>query len=52
MNERDREIRRRRQRYAKRKNLRQKLSKATTEQERTQIQAKIFRTFPRYVPEA
>lgn len=52
MVERDREISRRRRRYAKRKNLRKKLSKATTDQERTQIQAKIFRTIPKYQPEA
>jgi len=52
MIERDREINRRRRRYAKRKNLRKRLSKATTEQERTQIQAKIFRTYPKYTPEA
>jgi hypothetical protein len=52
MRERNREISRRRQRTAKRKKLRKKLSAAVTEQDRTQIQGKIFRTYPKYSPEA
>lgn len=51
MREREREIKRRRQRYEKRKKLRQKLGAATSEGDRQGIETKIRKTFPRYTPE-
>jgi hypothetical protein len=50
MRERDREIKRRRQRYHKRKKLRQKLGAAGTEAEQQKIQAKIRKTYPTFTP--
>lgn len=49
MRERDREIKRRRQRYQKRKKLRQKLA-TSAEPERQKIEAKIRKTYPSYTP--
>jgi hypothetical protein len=51
MRERDREIKRRRQRYQKRKKLRQKLATAA-EGEQQKIEAKIRKTYPTYTPES
>jgi hypothetical protein len=48
MRERDREIKRRRQRYQKRKKLRQKLGTIDAEAERQKIEAKIRKTYPTY----
>jgi Family of unknown function (DUF6800) len=47
MRERDREIKRRRQRYEKRKKLRAKLATAN-EGDRPKIEGKILKTYPRY----
>ena len=47
MRERMREIKRRRQRYEKRKKLRARLAAAGTDSERQQIEAKIRKTLPR-----
>jgi hypothetical protein len=47
MRERDREIKRRRQRYEKRKKLRAKLA-AANESERSKIEEKILKTYPKY----
>jgi hypothetical protein len=49
MRERNREIGRRRQRYAKRKKLRSKLTDTTTDQQRHEIEARIRKTYPKYV---
>jgi len=49
MRERDREIKRRRQRYNKRKKLRQKLAGAA-EGDQQRIEAKIRKTYPAYMP--
>jgi hypothetical protein len=49
MRERNREISRRRQRYAKRKKLHKKLTDTTTDQQRHEIEAKIRKTYPRHV---
>ena len=46
MRERDREIKRRRQRYEKRKKLRAKLA-AANESERPKIEEKILKTYPK-----
>jgi len=51
MRERDREIKRRRQRYQKRKKLRKKLASAA-EGEQQRIEAKIRKTYPTYTPES
>ena len=51
MRERDREIKRRRQRYEKRTKLRKRLATAN-EGERRNIEAKIRKTYPKYTPEA
>jgi SOS response regulatory protein OraA/RecX len=51
MRERNREINRRRQRYEKRKRLRQKLA-AAGDADRQAIEAKIRKTYPRYVQES
>jgi hypothetical protein len=51
MRERDREIKRRRQRYEKRKKLRAKLGAASTDGEKRLIDAKIRKTFPKFTPE-
>ncbi|HSF25767.1 MAG TPA: DUF6800 family protein [Blastocatellia bacterium] len=50
MRERDREIKRRRQRYAKRKRLRTKLA-TSSEADRGTIEARIRKTYPKYTPE-
>jgi len=50
MRERNREIDRRRQRYAKRKKLRKRLAEATADQQRHEIEAKIHKTYPKYSP--
>lgn len=47
MRERDREIKRRRQRYEKRKKLQAKLATAN-ESERPKIEEKILKTYPKY----
>ena len=49
MRERDREIKRRRQRYEKRKKLRAKLA-AAGESERPKLEEKIRKTYPKYTP--
>jgi hypothetical protein len=49
MRERDREIKRRRHRYQKRKKLRKKLATAA-EGEQQRIEEKIRRTYPAYTP--
>jgi hypothetical protein len=46
MRERDREIKRRRQRYLKRKKLRQQLSASGADSDQQKIEAKIRKTFP------
>jgi hypothetical protein len=51
MRERDREIKRRRQRHEKRKKLRAKLATAG-EGDRRNIENKIRKTYPKYTPEA
>ncbi len=51
MRERNREIKRRRQRYAKRKRLRVKLATASTEGDRRNIESRIRKTYPKYTPE-
>ncbi|MFY9558331.1 MAG: DUF6800 family protein [Blastocatellia bacterium] len=48
MRERDREIKRRRQRYQKRKSLRKKLAAATADSERQRIESKIRKTYPSF----
>jgi len=50
MRERDREIKRRRQRHEKRKKLRAKLATAG-EGDRRNIENKIRKTYPKYTPE-
>jgi hypothetical protein len=50
MRERNREINRRRQRYEKRKKLRQKLATAS-DADRQAIEAKIRKTYPKYAQE-
>ncbi|HWP45189.1 MAG TPA: hypothetical protein VNO14_18245 [Blastocatellia bacterium] len=51
MREKDRERRRRRHRYEKRKRLRVKLAAATDENVRRAIEARIRKTYPKYVTE-
>lgn len=51
MRERNREINRRRQRYAKRKRLREKLAALTNDADRQAIENKIRKTYPKYVQE-
>ena len=46
MRERDREIKRRRQRYQKRKRLRKQLGSTTGDVDRQKIEAKIRKTYP------
>jgi hypothetical protein len=46
MRERDREIKRRRQRYEKRKRLRKQLASAKTDSEKQVIQERIYKTQP------
>jgi len=48
--ERDREIKRRRHRYAKRKKLLARLASASTEGERRLIDAKVRKTYPKFTP--
>jgi hypothetical protein len=48
MRERDREIKRRRQRYQKRKRLRQQLAATTAESDRQKIESKIRKTYPSF----
>jgi hypothetical protein len=52
MRERSREIKRRRQRYSKRKKLRKKLEGAGTDQQRHEIEGKIRKTYPKYVQDS
>ncbi|HJZ66739.1 MAG TPA: DUF6800 family protein [Blastocatellia bacterium] len=52
MRERNREIKRRRQRYQKRKRLRQQLTAAGSDGERQKIEEKIRKTYPAYRPGA
>ncbi|HLG17669.1 MAG TPA: DUF6800 family protein [Blastocatellia bacterium] len=52
MRERNREIKRRRHRYEKRKKLRRKLASAATEGEKRQLEARIRRTMPKFMPDA
>lgn len=51
MRERNREIKRRRQRYEKRKKLRKKLAAATSDADRHNIEARILKTYPKYTTE-
>ena len=51
MREHDREIKRRRKRYEKRKKLRTKLAATTGNNDRRAIEAKILKTFPKYTTE-
>jgi len=51
MRERNREIKRRRQRYEKRRKLQQKLASAETDEQRREIENKIRKTYPKYTPE-
>lgn len=46
-----REINRRRKRHEKRSKLRKKLAAATTDTDRSAIQEKIRKTYPRYTTE-
>jgi len=50
LRERDREIKRRRHRYAKRKKLLVKLAAASTDGERRLIDAKVRKTYPKFTP--
>ena len=50
MRERNREIRRRRQRYQKRTRLRVMFAKATDDTKRKEIDEKIRKTYPKYTP--
>jgi len=52
MRERDREIKRRRQRYEKRRRLRKQLAAAKTDAEKQTIQEKIYKTQPNRRPVA
>jgi hypothetical protein len=51
MREREREIKRRRKRYEKRTKLRKKLTAATSEGDRRNLETKIRKTYPKYTPE-
>jgi hypothetical protein len=51
MRERDREIKRRRQRYQKRKKLRQQLAASDVEADKQKIEARIRKTYPRRTAE-
>jgi hypothetical protein len=50
MRERDREIKRRRQRYQKRKRLRKQLGAAGGDTDRQKIEARIRKTYPSGAP--
>ncbi len=51
MREREREIKRRRHRYEKRKKLLARLASAETDEQRREIQEKIRKTYPKYTSE-
>jgi hypothetical protein len=50
MRERDREIKRRRQRFQKRKRLRKQLAAAGGDTDRQKIEARILKTYPSGAP--